>query len=148
MHPESTAIAVPATMTGRCMSGDDFALTAGWGHHGQDEAVMPGRGRTAKRIFSPTERPVLDGASSVFGETTFDIYLNANAFWRNVPGTVWNYRLGGYPVLKKWLSYRERSILGRPLRIEEVQRFSEMARRIQKVILLTSQEPLSWDDFH
>ncbi len=82
----------------------------------------------------------------MLGERKSDIYLNANAFWRNVPKTVWNYRLGRYQALKKWLSYREHSIRGRPLRPEEDQRFSEMARRIQKVILLMSQEPISWDD--
>ena len=68
------------------------------------------------------------------GNTTFDIYLNGEAFWRNVPTTVWSYKLGGYQVLKKWLSYRERPILGRPLKLEEVQHFSDMARRIQGII--------------
>ena len=36
----------------------------------------------------------------------------------------WYYKLGGYQVLKKWLSYREGSILGRPLMLEEVQHFT------------------------
>ena len=43
----------------------------------------------------------------MLGDATFDIWLNDHAFWRNVPAAVWNYRLGGYQVLKKWLSYRE-----------------------------------------
>ena len=34
---------------------------------------------------------------------------------------MWSYKLGGYQVLKKWLSYRERGVLNRPLRPEEVQ---------------------------
>ena len=57
-------------------------------------------------------------------ETTLDIYLNDNAFWRNVPAAVWTYKLGGYQVLKKWLSYRERRVLGRVLTPQEVQRFT------------------------
>ena len=48
------------------------------------------------------------------GDITFDIYLNDRAYWRNVPATVWNYKLGGYQVLKKWLSYREHKVLHRP----------------------------------
>jgi hypothetical protein len=28
-----------------------------------------------------------------------------------VPEPVWNYTLGGYQVLKKWLSYRESALL-------------------------------------
>ena len=71
------------------------------------------------------------------GETTFDVYLNGNAFWRNVPAAVWRYKLGGYQVLNKWLSYREQTILGRPLRPEEVQHFTDTARRIGAILLLT-----------
>ena len=52
-------------------------------------------------------------ARSPAGQTTFDVYLNARTFWRNVPAAIWRYKLGGYQVLKKWLSYRERGILGR-----------------------------------
>ena len=57
-------------------------------------------------------------------------YLNARAFWRNIPAHVWTYKLGGYQVLKKWLSYREREILGRMLTPEDVQHFADTARRI------------------
>lgn len=42
------------------------------------------------------------------GETTYDIYLNEVAYWRNIPARVWGYYIGGYQVIKKWLSYRER----------------------------------------
>ena len=67
---------------------------------------------------------------ATLGETTFDVYLNARTFWRNVPVSVWRYKLGGYQVLKKWLSYRERSILNRPLKPEEIQHFADTGRRI------------------
>ena len=52
-------------------------------------------------------------AMAMLGDTTFDIYLNCRAHWCNVPAAVWNYKLGGYQVLKKWLSYRESKVLGR-----------------------------------
>ena len=58
-----------------------------------------------------------------------------SAFWRNVPATVWTYKLGGYQVLKKWFSYRERPILDRPLKPEEVQHFTDTARRISAILL-------------
>ena len=64
--------------------------------------------------------------------------MNDRAFWRNVPAKVWSYQLGGYQVLKKWLSYREREILGRPLTADEVQHFTDTARRIAAILLLTS----------
>ncbi|MCY4451623.1 MAG: N-6 DNA methylase [Immundisolibacterales bacterium] len=138
LRTEIAAIAVPATTGGRNMTEEDFAVTAGWGHYGQGDAVMPGQGCAARRIFSPDERTVMGGTLSALGERTFDIYLNGSAFWRNVPSATWNYRLGGYQVLKKWLSYREHEILGRALKSDEVQYFSEMARRITALIEATN----------
>ena len=80
-------------------------------------------------------------ALDTLGETTCDggaaLHLNDRAYWRNVPAAVWRYKLGGYQVLKKWLSYRERNILGRPLRPEEVQHFTDTARRIAAILLVT-----------
>ena len=73
------------------------------------------------------------------GESTFDIYLNDRAYWRNVPAAIWKYKLGGYQVLKKWLSYRESKVLGRPLLPEEVQHFTDTARRIGRILLLVNE---------
>jgi len=42
-----------------------------------------------------------------WGEATGDLYLNDTAYLANVPERVWRYELGGYPVLKKWLGYRD-----------------------------------------
>ena len=70
----------------------------------------------------------------VLGNATVDVYLNDNARWSNIPATVWNYKLGGYQVLKKWLSYREHKVLGRPLLPEEVQHFTNTARRIAAIL--------------
>ena len=113
LRPENSAIAVPTTTDGHNMMGNDFALTAGWGHFGQGDAVMPGHGRLIERDYTPDERKAMGHALPVLGETTFDVYLNGNAYWRNIPAAVWTYKLGGYQVLKKWLSYRERPILDR-----------------------------------
>ena len=176
LRPEIAAIAVPATVDGRNMSGGDFELTAGWGHFGPGQAVMPRQGRIVQRPYTPAERQALSHAAppthhsgspsvipakagiqshaptpeavdgiqvnpatteAALGETTFDIYLNDRAYWRNVPAAVWDYKLGGYQVLKKWLSYRERAILGRPLTPDEIHHFTTTARRIGAILLLT-----------
>ena len=113
LRPELAAIAVPSTADGRNMNGDDFALTVGWGHFGTGNAVMPGQGRALKRDYTAAERQALGDGVSVLGDNTFDVHLNGRAYWRNVPAAVWNYKLGGYQVLKKWLSYRESKVLGR-----------------------------------
>ena len=142
LRPEIAAIAVPATTDGRNMAGDDFSLRAGWGHYGAGDAVMPGHGRIVERAYTPDEHDALGDALRTLGETTFDVYLNPRAFWRNVPAAVWTYRLGGYQVLKKWLSYRERSILERPLSPEEVQHFTDTARRIAAILATVSSDSL------
>ena len=135
LHPEIAVIAIPSTTDGSNMNGEDFALAARWGHFGQGGAVMPGQGRVVERPHTGGERAALGEAVDTLGETTFDIYLNDRACWRNVPAAVWSYKLGGYQVLKKWLSYRERGVLGRPLTPEETQHFTDTARRIGAILL-------------
>jgi hypothetical protein len=75
-------------------------------------------------------------AFACLGETTNDVYLNDTAFWGNVPEAVWDYTIGGYQVMKKWLSYREQDLLGRALSLDEVREVTDMARRIAAILLL------------
>ena len=140
LPPEVAAIAVPTTMNGGNMAGGDFAVSAGWGHFGTGEAVMPGQGRSVERDYTDDERNALAEAIPTLGDTTFDVYLNDQAYWRNVPAAVWNYQLGGYQVLKKWLSYRERKVLDRELRLGEVQHFTDAARRIAVIKQLVADQ--------
>jgi hypothetical protein len=97
----------------------DLDLTAGWGHGGKGGITMPGKGKLIRRD---------DGA--------YDIFLNEDACWRNVPEAVWDYTIGGYQVIKKWLSYREKQLLGRSLTPDEVRYITEMARRLAALVAL------------
>ena len=136
-RPEMAVIAVPTTTHGGNMADEDFAVTAGWGHFGKGDTVMPGQGQVVERAFTPEERSAMAGGYDTLdplGSTTLDVYLNDRAFWRNVPLPVWHYKLGGYQVLKKWLSYRERGVLGRGLRAEEVLHFTNTARRVAGIL--------------
>lgn len=45
-------------------------------------------------------------------------------------------RIGGYQVIKKWLSYREHKLLGRPLTTEEAREVMNIARRIASILQL------------
>jgi hypothetical protein len=49
---------------------------------------------------------------------------------------VWDYTIGGYQVIKKWLSYREKPLLGRSLTPDEVRYVTEIARRLTALIAL------------
>ena len=133
----------------------EYALDANWGF-ATPKGVMPGRGRAVGRDYTDDERAaVAEGAAALglsadeafarLGEKTFDVYLNEVAFWRNVPARVWGYHVGGYQVVKKWLSYREREVLGRDLSTAEVNEVRDMARRIAALLLL---EPALDENYH
>ncbi|MGH6846429.1 MAG: type ISP restriction/modification enzyme [Methylocella sp.] len=153
LRPGLRTLGLPAKRGGKTLETADLALTAGWGstqNTGSGSTiVMPGRGLTAERDYAAKERAALEAegktlglsASEVFallGARTLDVYLNANAFWTNVPPRVWEYTLGGYQVIKKWLSYREQPVLGRALKPDEVAYVSEMIRRIAALLLMGS----------
>jgi hypothetical protein len=53
-----------------------------------------------------------------------------------VPEAAWEYAIGGYQVLKKWLSYRERQVLGRDITKDEAREFTHIVRRIAALLLL------------
>jgi hypothetical protein len=126
---------------------DDFAVTAGWGHAGKGGVTMPGKGRIVQRPYEKAERDAIGEAAqarglsvkqvlSLLGQATCDVYLNEQAYWKNVPASVWEYCIGGYQVIKKWLSYREQELLGRPLRVEEAREVTGMVCRLAAIILL------------
>ena len=99
----------------------DLSVTAGWGHEQvhagrKTRSIMPGSGRVAPHPADP------GGA--------LDVYLSDRVRWSNVPRSARGFTLGGYPVLKKWLSYREEKLLGRSLRPDEALHFTQTARRI------------------
>ena len=89
LRPEIAVLGVPATTDGGNMTHAQFAVNAGWGRRGPGDAVMPGKGRAVERTYTPTELTALSDALPALGDTTFDVYLNGQAFWRNIPATVW-----------------------------------------------------------
>ncbi len=125
----------------------ELAVKAGWGHAGKGGVTMPGSGKLVKRPYLPEEAAAItaraeplglsrEEAQARLGESTRDVYLNDVAYWRNVPEKVWGYTIGGYQVMKKWLSYREADLLGRALAPDEVREVTNMARRIAAILLL------------
>lgn len=77
---------------------------------------MPGKGNLIERDYTPRARASIVGAGLVparpqsetggdeprpynpfamLGETTCDVYLNNEAYWKNIPARVWDYTIGG-----------------------------------------------------
>jgi hypothetical protein len=117
----------------------DLELTVGWGHAGKGGATMPGKGKTTARPYTLQEAKALAEFVAILGEKTVDVYLNDRVCWRNIPAKVWNYTISGYAVIKKWLSYREKELLGRSLTVDEARYVTEMTRRIAALMLLGPQ---------
>ena len=97
--------------------------------------------RTGAHVAETSFYPALERLLSDIGKTLSPqvrcvIFLNDAACWRNVPETVWGYTIGGYQVIKKWLSYREKPLLGRGLTPDEVRYVTEMVRRLAALLTL------------
>jgi hypothetical protein len=127
--------------------GGDLDLTAGWGHAGKDGITMPGKGKLSEREYTAAEVEAIkvgaveqglsfEQAMLCLGDRTYDVFLNETAYWKSVPVRVWSYTIGGYQVIKKWLSYREKRLLGRGMSKEEAREVMEMARRIAALLLM------------
>jgi hypothetical protein len=149
LEPIFRTVGVLAKVGGGALNADagDLAVTAGWGHAGKDGVTMPAKGRIVHRMYDKAELEAIADAAkarglprkqalALLGGDTRDVYLNDKAYCRNVPANVWEYFIGGYQVIKKWLSYREQELLGRALRSEEAREVTGMARRLGALILL------------
>lgn len=132
---------------GGSLAAGELAISAGWGRGGRGKPVMPGPGRLTERAaYAADELDALAAAAQARGEAVddlvrrlgppVDVWLNAAAFWRCVPRAVWDYRIGGYQVFKKWLSYREAVVLGRPLTPAEAREASGIVRRLAAIVLM------------
>ena len=131
--------------------GSTNEVTVGWGSVQRKpngtRLVMPGAGSVTERPWSDEEREALaligsrhnldlDTVLTLLGSGAVDVHINSAAGWSAVPAKVWSYTLGGYPVLKKWLSYRETEVMGRPLRGEEMLHFAKTVRRITEILCM------------
>lgn len=131
--------------------GKDFQLVMDWGsvqtNKNGSRIVMPGDGKITTRPWTDPERASLTALAArhgldlpemhaLIGEQAVDVHVNANAKWEGVPVKAWEYTMGGYQVLKKWLSYREVTVLGRALTGQEAMHFAKTARRITEILCM------------
>jgi len=127
IRPELRIVGAMFRVGGSSINPDngELAVTVGWGYPGKDGVTMPGKGRI--------EPHPVEGAAT---EPAYDLYLNEVAYWANVPRSVWEFTIGGYQVIKKWLSYREKAVLGRDLRLEEALYVTDLIRRLAALVAL------------
>ena len=116
----------------------DLNVREMWGSRDRIGRVTPTTGRATERGYLPGEGASASQAGSL-GPTTFDVYLNDDTYWKNIPAAVWQCHIGGYRVLKKWLSYRSRNVTNAPMSVEEAAHFTSTARRLAKLYLMSDE---------
>ena len=108
--------------------------------------INPGKGKIEKRAYTSTEADAFRKGADALGldeqrmfellGPPLDVFLNSKTCWRCVPTAVWEYFIGGYQVIKKWLSYREESILGGALTKDEAREVTAIIRRLTMIVLM------------
>ena len=93
-----------------------------------------GKGRWESRLAKAEDWP------AAWGDQTGELYLNPTTYLANVPEKVWRYQLGGYPVIKKWLGYRDaKRRSGNPLTQDELAHLRSIVQRLAALHILHSQ---------
>jgi len=98
---------------------------------------MPGNGRYEQRPRTEYEQSVVGPHErDLLGEEVIDVYLSDRVCWSGLPQAVWDFKIGGFQVLRKWLSYRDAAILRRALTVDEARQFRNIARRLTELVLM------------
>ena len=63
------------------------------------------------------------------------VYINKTQYFEGIKSDVWEYLIGGYEVLSKWLKYRK----GRKLSLEDIKHFCRVATALQNTIEIQDQ---------
>ena len=123
----SASLASIHKQDGSALGPDDLRVTVKyWGG---------AKGGWVARSFTSVEHP-----HETWGAQTGDLFISENVFFANIPEAVWKYELGGYPILKKWLGYRQSDRRdGQPLTTDERYWFRSVIQRIAALLALSPQ---------
>jgi hypothetical protein len=127
-----------------------------WGRGGHGAPVMPGSGSIGEREgYDAEEQASLAAASAQMEEDVatlidrlgppVDVRLNQLAYLKGVPQSVYELTIGGYQVLKKWLSYRDEEIIGRPITVAEAREAVAIVRRLTAYLLMQPALDVSYE---
>ena len=131
------------------IQGLDLHVT-GWGHYDKEGSVQPnrrvlksrpwcdGEKKALRKIFTAMEIEEKRGMKLLGKAVDIDLSTDKEPNqWCGIPDSVWKCRIGRYPVIRKWLSYRDISILGRDLNDSEARHVSNVVQRLTILILMS-----------
>ena len=138
LDPRHDAIAIVNDLLGEEMKTLAVIRRVGSGSVRESDLVVEynyfgsAMGKWEKRALEETET-----WHPEWGASTGDLYLNDRIFLSHVPQAVWQYEMGGYPVIKKWLGYRDaRHRDSDPLYIAELTHLRGMVHCIGAILAL------------
>jgi hypothetical protein len=67
-----------------------------------------------------------------YDEETQRLFINARQFFEGVPPEVWDFRVGGYRVLEKWIAERK----GRRLEFDDQRQIARLIKVIGETLRL------------
>ena len=134
LREDSKAVGAPCKEPAGAVAERDLVVT--YSYYGG------GKGRWEGRSLQNRE-----GYQGEWGEETGDLWLNQQVYLRHVPRAVWEYELGGYPVVKKWLGYRDAKRRGgQGLSLGELDELRGIVQRIAALLLLRPQLDKVYED--
>lgn len=83
-----------------------------------------------KKQFPPTVKYEISGSNSVETPKYTDgkLYINKTQYFGNIPESIWNFHIGGYQVLDKWLKSRKK----RELSVQEILHFIQIVEVLKE----------------
>ncbi len=153
--PVLGGVAMLADDAGWPITHGEWPLSKTWSVKSKINAVRPGKGETRTRHYTPKEEDELATAlrnyridwrtvREAFGSKTVDVLLCDDIWWKNIPEAVWEFEIGGYKVLRKWLSYRGANVFGREMSVEDSVVFSDIAKRLTILVLMGLALDYAW----
>lgn len=128
----SGGVDIHLSIIGR-VDGDDFDLSLG-----RD---------TRQREWTASECDALEAGFENIGIETergfeilgpaVDVAMNTTTFWRGIPKSVWECRVGGHLPLANWISTRKRLRKGKELTSSDLEEIVGVIRRLAALILMT-----------
>ncbi len=90
-------------------------------------------------LFQPEAKYPVMGTDKVekreYQEKTGRVFINSEQYFEGIPKEVWEYRIGSYQVLDKWLKDRK----GRALSIDDIEHYLKVISAIKRTIDLQQQ---------
>jgi predicted helicase len=90
-----------------------------------------------KKQFPPTIKYEISGSNTVDSVKYNDgkLYINKTQYFDNIPENVWNFHIGGYQVLDKWLKSRKK----RELSVQEILHFIQIVEVLKETIRIMNE---------